>query len=198
MIVNYAVAVTSSTAITFALFFVMQMLISIQPAITIDDRDHHELIWVLPDRADDPPIVDSSLIERPEFKHPPETRFADPDHEMTGLISVPASNPRPPVPTRTKFDYSLSDGPLVNVVRVRPKYPPDAARRDLEGYVIVQFDVLVNGQVANVSVVEASHRVFISSALKAASRLKYKPRVIDGSPVGSVGIRYQFTFEMEM
>jgi protein TonB len=38
--------------------------------------------------------------------------------------------------------------------------------------------------------------VFQSAALKAAEKIKYKPRVVDGQPVDVPGVQYKFLFQM--
>ena len=91
----------------------------------------------------------------------------------------------------------MVDGPLVNMIRVKPVYPPPAARKGLEGYVIVQFDVLADGNVANVAVLESSNRVFEASAVRATKKFRFKPRVVDGVAMASTGIQNLFRFEME-
>ena len=83
------------------------------------------------------------------------------------------------------------------MVRVTPVYPIRASTRGLEGYVIVQFDVMADGHVANVVVVESTHAVFDSPAIKAAERFKFKPRVVDGVALVTEGIQNLFRFNLE-
>jgi protein TonB len=80
---------------------------------------------------------------------------------------------------------------------VKPTYPPVAAARGLEGHVLVQFDVLSNGTVSNISVVESSHALFERAAIAAARSFRFKARVVDGVPLLSTGVQYQFRFELE-
>ena len=90
----------------------------------------------------------------------------------------------------------MVDGPLVALLRVEPQYPPRPLSRSLEGYVLVEFDVLADGSVANVSVVESSDRLFEKAAIRAAERFRFKPRVVDGVPLATTGIRNLFRFEI--
>jgi len=39
--------------------------------------------------------------------------------------------------------------------------------------------------------------VFDKSALRAASKFKYKPKVIDGEPVETAGVQNKIIFELE-
>ena len=91
----------------------------------------------------------------------------------------------------------MSDGPLVALVRVEPTYPARPRAQGLEGFVIVQFDVLADGTVSNVSIVESSSRLFEAAAARAAMRFRFKPRVVDGVALTTSGIQNLFRFEME-
>jgi protein TonB len=91
----------------------------------------------------------------------------------------------------------MQDGPLVPLVRVSPTYPARAQQAGLEGWVLVQFDVLATGTVANIRVVESSAAVFENSARKAAARFRYKPRIIDGVAIETAGVQNLFRFHME-
>ena len=68
---------------------------------------------------------------------------------------------------------------------------------NLEGWVVVEFDVSGSGTVENVRVIESSHRVFERAAVRAAERFRYRPRVVDGVPQPTRGVRNRFRFEME-
>ena len=84
-----------------------------------------------------------------------------------------------------------------STVRVQPVYPVRAQTQGLEGHVLVQFDVMADGTVTNITVIESSHKVFERSAIEAAGRFRFKARVVDGVPQASYGLRNLFTFEME-
>jgi len=103
----------------------------------------------------------------------------------------------PPVSTFYHAGLIMHDGPLVALVRVSPTYPVRAQHAGLEGWVLVQFDVLANGTVTNVTVVESSDRIFESAARKAAARFRFKPRVVDGIPQMTSGAQNIFRFHME-
>ena len=91
----------------------------------------------------------------------------------------------------------MNDGPLVAIVRVAPEYPQQPLRRNLEGYVIVEFDVLPDGSVANVRVVESTSSLFERAAINAAKRFRYKARVVDGVAHVSEGIRSMISFRLD-
>ncbi len=100
-----------------------------------------------------------------------------------------------PTPITTAGTYQT--GPALALVTVAPVYPARAAARGLEGYVIVEFTITALGTVEDVLVAESSNALFDRYAVEAAYKFKYKPRVIDGEPVESHGVRNQFTFVLE-
>ncbi len=104
---------------------------------------------------------------------------------------------------------SFSDGDLVPIVAIQPNYPRRAQERGTEGYVIVEFTIGTGGSTKDIVAVENASvtrsgeikigggRVFEREAIKAASRLRYKPRVVDGSPVEVNNYPYKFSFNLE-
>lgn len=76
--------------------------------------------------------------------------------------------------------------PAVLVKAVQPRYPTQARRRNLEGWVVVSYTVDAEGNVANVSVVDANPRhVFEREATDAVERWKFKPAMRNGQAVAS-------------
>ncbi|HKI73099.1 MAG TPA: energy transducer TonB [Pseudomonadales bacterium] len=103
-----------------------------------------------------------------------------------------------------------SDGNYLPIVKVAPTYPTAAELRGLEGWVILQFTVDKTGRVIDPEVVENCARVknkgdntecedmpnniFNRSALQAAVKFRYKPKVVDGEPVATQRVRNKITF----
>ena len=106
------------------------------------------------------------------------------------------------------FVQGFADGDLISVTIVQPQYPSRASERGIEGYVVIVFNVEKDGTTSKHRVVEnarllsdgtykpGSGGVFDRAALKAAQRLKYKPRVVDGKPVVVLDYYYKFTFQL--
>ncbi|EWH12324.1 TonB family protein [Catenovulum agarivorans DS-2] len=70
------------------------------------------------------------------------------------------------------------------IVRVAPRYPAKAARNGVIGHVALKFVINEYGAVTNVEVTESMPEgVFDREAIKAVSKWKYKPAIIDGAPV---------------
>lgn len=196
MIARFATAISSGTFITLALFYVMNVLIVIQPGAASEPPPVFAADWIQQSPPDDPPIVEQPPVERPDFVHPPIPDLANPDAGESTLHIV-RSTPPTPASRPAGLTGMSPDGPLVAMIRVSPVYPTMAAQRELEGFVKVQFDVLADGSVANVRVIASSHRVFEANAVRAANGFRYKPHVADGVPQVTTGIRYLFTFRMD-
>jgi protein TonB len=112
-------------------------------------------------------------------------------------IGVPHSSTPPRNPGTQMSNPFTNDGPLMVMVRVQPDYPLVAEQRGLEGCVVVRFDVTASGTVSNVAVVESSNAIFERAAIAAARNFRFKARVVDGVPLTSTGVQYQFRFELE-
>lgn len=94
-------------------------------------------------------------------------------------------------------EMQLVDGDLLPIVKVAPRFPSVAARRGIEGYVLIEYTVTRTGAVSDVVVVESSSHVFEQPALDAVSQFKYKPRVVDGHAVPVRGVRARMRFVLE-
>lgn len=190
-------ATVLSTAITLALFYAMQSLIALQPGALVPVRDYDELGWV---RLPEPKTtLKDDLWEKPEPVTPPP--IIPPTGRTTSTDTFTAGVPVEPPPPRPDPDTRrigfMADGPLVTVLNVQPVYPVRAIQRGLEGYVIVSLDVEADGSVGGVRVVESSHTVFESSAIDAARRCRFKPRVVNGVPQAVTGLQKMFRYELD-
>lgn len=197
MFANFATAIPTGAAVTFMLLFAMQSLIALQPGIAADISIGHELIFLREIPQEDlikeefPPVDPIEPLDPPLREQPEHYPSGDP------VFTIPSTPATPTGPRSALNNPFTNDGPLMAIVRVEPTYPAVAASRGLEGYVVVQFDVLSDGSVGNISVLRSSSSVFERSAMQAASRFRFKARVVDGVPQTSTGVRYQFRFKMD-
>lgn len=68
-----------------------------------------------------------------------------------------------------------------------PAYPPRAAQRRINGYVVVQYTVNTEGQTENVQVLSGQPSgLFDRNAVRAVERWRFKPAVENGKPVARV------------
>lgn len=96
------------------------------------------------------------------------------------LLGCNSTQPSPPMnicetyPGNYPSDYTYLPEKIPPIMRIEPKYPTEAYKNKLEGYVKLSFTI-VNGNVKNIKVIESSPTgVFDQSAISALSRWKYK------------------------
>lgn len=197
MLTRILTSAVAGIAVTTGLLFLMQYLIASGEEIVINSRQGSTLDWIALE-ADERLIVDPPTFERPG--PPPIPPNTDPHEPLGGdEIGFRAPGPTPPIPSGgpTLQRLNFGDGPLVNIIKVKPQYPVRAAANGLEGTVLVQYDVTTMGTVENVVIIESSNRIFDRAAIDAVYRFRYKPGIVDGVPYESKGLRNLFRFEME-
>ena len=166
MIPRILSSAAAGLAITTALLYLMQILVATSKEIIIEPRPRLVLDRV---RLEEPPQTSEEVYEpeRPVKPQPvPKTTLTEATDRSGIGFELPATPPARP--GRPAFTTIVSDGPLMNIIKVRPQYPPIATSRGIEGTVIVQFDVNAIGSVENVVVIESSHQIFNKAAIEAA------------------------------
>lgn len=94
--------------------------------------------------------------------------------------STPASSAAEPV----AMQGPIVDNEVVPIVRVPPRYPRKAARRNIEGVVTLNFIITKDGRVRDPKVVKSTPEgVFDKEALKAILKWKFKPKQVNGQAV---------------
>jgi protein TonB len=90
------------------------------------------------------------------------------------------------------------DSDYIPVYVPQPQYPRRAQTRGKEGYAVVEVIITTTGGVRDPVMVEEWPEGwgFGRAAMKAANKLKYNPRVIDGQAQEVTGVLYKFTFQM--
>ncbi len=152
---------------------------------------------VMPER-DIKTEYDTSKPDRPdEVEEPPpdlpEPEFDNPDATAEGININPDFGGQ-------KIDIAGvgmgGSGDMIPLTVVQPDYPRRAAQRGTEGYCTVEFTVTSMGTSRDAKVVDCPDSVFERASLKAAERIKYKPRVVDGVAVDVTGVQYKYIFKM--
>jgi protein TonB len=90
------------------------------------------------------------------------------------------------------------DSDYIPVYVPQPRYPNRAQTRGKEGYAVVEVIITTTGGVRDPVMLEEWPEGwgFGRAALKAALKLKYNPRVIDGVGQEVPNVMYKFTFQM--
>jgi TonB family protein len=89
------------------------------------------------------------------------------------------------------------DRDVIPLVRIAPDYPTEALQQRLEGHVILEFTITAEGTTKDISVAESSSPIFEEAAVKAVSRWRYSPRMIDGAGVERPDVRTVIRFALE-
>jgi protein TonB len=198
MIARYGIAIALGVSITFGLLFVMQLLIATGGGLNTEGSRYEIEDFVRVEREQRVEREEEKPEKPPEPEKQPEMPNTDSSTDFDNSIAVSMAAPQ--VGTNISMGnlgFGVSDGEYLPIVKVAPVYPARAASRGLEGYVIVEFTVTETGATRDITVVESSSTLFDRAAVDAASKFKYKPRVIDGQPVEVAGVRNKITFVLE-
>jgi vitamin B12 transporter len=92
---------------------------------------------------------------------------------MTGVPGTPAASPRVP-------DDVLSEPQILR--KVEPPYPQAAVSAELEGEVILEGVVGIDGRVREITVRQSVHPLLDEAARKAWQQCEYRPARRNGRP----------------
>ena len=135
-------------------------------------------------------------VEDPE-EPPPEMKPIefDTDLDVDVVNMAPAASVDISISTT---GMSTGDGEYLPIVKVAPIYPRRAQTRGITGYCIVEYTVTTSGAIRDPFAVDCQPSgVFEKASVKAATKFKYKPRVVDGEPIEVAGVQNKFTYELE-
>jgi len=94
--------------------------------------------------------------------------------------------------------FGGSDGEYLPIFKVAPMYPRRANSRGVTGYCIVEYTVTSTGATRDVFAVDCEPAgYFERTSIKAATKFKYKPRVMDGEAIEVGGVQNRFIFELD-
>lgn len=198
---RYIVTAGLAFTVTFALFYLMQMLISTSGTLDTSKRTRFvdfirlkkeaELVIKkreLPNKVkpDEPPPPPDLVISTAPILGDGVAVMAismDVGLDLTGGVEIGAAG---------------SDSDAIPIVRVQPQYPLRAAERRIEGWVELEFTITAAGTVKD-PVVTNSHpgAIFNKSALRAVRKWKYNPKIENGVAVERAGIRVRLTYRLD-
>lgn len=194
---RYGAAIGIGAAVTFGLLFLMQYMIA-SGQQGLDDENRFRIVDFV--RVERDEIVEKKK-QKPEKPPEPEVQPEMPEPQISNFESAIAiAMIAPPTTMHSSMgglNFGVSDGEYLPIVKVAPIYPPRAAARGLEGYVVVQYTVTTTGETRDVEVIESTSTLFDRAAVESALKYKYKPRIIDGTPVEVAGVTTKIIFELE-
>lgn len=196
---RYFLAFAVGSFAALSLLWLMQFLIATGKAAITESVDARFVEFVRVKRKE--------TVEQEEDKpeRPPEPDDAPPDIpqqdiDSSDYNSVTAVGPVGPdldVGMDSQLgDFSLAEGDYLPIVKVAPMYPRRAQSRGLEGYCDLEFTVTPLGTTANAQVTFCSSSLFERASVQAVLKFKYKPRVVNGTPIAVPGVHHRITFQI--
>ncbi|MFA5631894.1 MAG: TonB family protein [Porticoccaceae bacterium] len=199
-IARVGLAVVPGVLITFGLFVLMYTLIATgsleldeTPARRIGDifqPEREVTIHAKEVKPDKPEDVAPPPPDLPDVKE----RFDIPDNAISMAAPTLASD----------INVGLGggfarDSDYIPVYVPQPQFPRRAQSRGISGYAVVEVIITTTGSVRDPKLLEEhpQNYGFGDAALRAADKLKYNPRVVDGTPQEVPGVLYKFTFQIE-
>lgn len=183
--------------VAIGLFYIMQSLVDrdfeqedakarkIADIVVPDKVIETNLKEVLPEKIDDPEEPPPDL-EPIQF---------DTDVDMGVVNTAPTTGVSLKL---SSSGMSSGDGEYLPIVKVAPIYPRRAQTRGISGYCIVEYTVTKTGSIRDPKPVDCQPSgIFERASVKAATKFKYKPRVVDGEPIEVAGVQNKFTYELE-
>lgn len=183
--------------VAFALFMLMSALIDMGDLKLDRDKGVKIADFNMPD-TDIEAKVDEELPDKPDEVEapPPELEAQDieidsPDNALN--INAGAGKFNPEIGLQGGFSR---DTDFIPIYVPQPRYPSRAEKSGKTGYAVVEVTVTTAGGVRDTKLLEEwpENYGFGKSALKAADKLKYNPRVVNGVAVEVSGVLYKFTF----
>ena len=195
---RFAIAGVTGVVVTFALLWVMQILIATGKDALTNKRDFRFVDFVRIKRDE----VINLDEDKPE--KPPEPEQQPPDMPQPELDQLNTSDTVNISFSRTGIEldptrgnFSIVDGDYLPIVKVAPIYPRRAQTRGLEGYCLLEFTVTRTGTVRDARAIECTSSLFQRASVNAAGKFKYKPRVVDGQEIEVPGVQHIIRFEIE-
>lgn len=190
---------TTAAAVSLIIFYGMSKLVEPTESAEFSTNDQPiiELAQLPPEK---PPVHKQLLPEKPLPPVPPPTREMLPTTVTDGNGGMPIDVAVPPVTLASEGVGSLQapEQDATPVVRMEPKYPIDAARNGIQGWVELRFSIDELGQVQDVAVINSEPgRVFDQAAMQALKRWKYRPKVVDGKAIVQTDLAVRLDFNLE-
>ncbi|HKH99657.1 MAG TPA: energy transducer TonB [Candidatus Sulfotelmatobacter sp.] len=84
------------------------------------------------------------------------------------------------VPTRVRVSQGVMERLIIK--KVQPDYPPDAIEQHIQGVVVLKVNIDKQGNVYKVELI-SGHPLLAPAAIAAVRQWKYKPYLLNGTPV---------------
>jgi len=177
---------------SLGIFYFMSLLVSTGKNPKSSEDQGLRVEFLLNTSLDELELRSRRLPQKPKAeKPPPETpklKIQQTEMEKPNLIS---NLPQLELPDDFQSDSQgalvsggIKDSDVTPVFRMNPNYPMQARLKNIEGFVVMRFDITETGQTDNISVIQASPpQIFNFSAIRAIRKWKYKPKIENGRAV---------------
>ena len=206
---KYFAVFVLSVSTTVLLFVLMVTLISLGDSGLKDDKSVKLADIVMPERE-----IDTFMeqVDKPDEPEEQPEDIAQPEVDLQPTAGIDVSIPKPKANFKAGAGSFFRDGEYIPLFKIQPQYPRRAQERGTMGFSIVAFTITETGTIEDVVPVEgycssknpndpeAQLRpctIFNSASSRAALKLKYKPKIVDGNAVRVEGVQHKFTFIME-
>jgi periplasmic protein TonB len=202
IVIRWAISMVMAAGITLGLFYFMQALIA--TGAQLDQRV--SVVKIVDATMPDIELEVIEEIDKPEPIQDDTEVVEDIPERQVNLSDGPSLNiERASVEIDTGLQLSnasisATDGDMLPLVAIAPQYPTRAAQRGIQGWCLVSFTVDGLGNVVEDSIVVVDAEpssIFDRSSIRAATRFKFQPRVVDGQGVPVEGVQYVFRYELE-
>ena len=206
---KYFAVLVLSVSTTFFLFVLMVTLISLGDSGLKEDKSVKLADIVMPAREID---TFADEVDKPDEPEEQPEDIAQPEVDLQPTSGIDVNIPKP----NAKFTAGSSffrDGEYIPLFKITPIYPRRAQERGTMGYAVVAFTITETGTIEDVVPVKGfcssknpyeipqeelrPCSIFNSASSRAALKLKYKPKIVDGKAVRVEGVQHRFTFIME-
>ena len=196
--IRHIVGVLAGAVVTFGLLWLMRSVIA-NPDAATDSGIKGRVLDFVQVQEDQDVIIKNRVIKPPPPPDEPPPNLPKPtfDTDVSVGVDIGAVDVNVDVDLSGTGGFS-SDGEYLPIVKVLPIYPRRAQSRGISGYVLLQFVVTATGTVRDPVVIEAKPPgIFDRAAINAALKFKYKPKVVNGSPIEVAGVRNLIKFDLQ-
>ncbi|MBC6415411.1 MAG: energy transducer TonB [Bdellovibrionales bacterium] len=203
---NIFVLFCFSVLISVFVFYFMSILISSGTNLHDNKEGDVSINFLLNESLDDLELRSRRRPEKPkDSKTPPEIPKLKIKQTEIQKPDMSSELPELDLPDDFQSDQTgagVSDMGSKNksatpVFRVNPIYPRRAAMQNIEGFVLLQFDITKTGETDNISILEANPlQIFNSSAIQALKKWKYKPKLENGKPIAQYDLKVRLDFSL--
>lgn len=201
---RYLFTVAAAFVVTGLIFFGMQRLVD-EPGGELGARASSPPIEMVRVKRESAPVEKvRELPDKPAMADeppPPSVSMGQPG--APGLaVSAATGIATPEANVDVRMGSAIDGAPVGDaaaspMVRVNPTMPRKAHIEQVEGVVLVGFDIGPTGSTQNVRVIEEEPPGFGfgGAARRAIERWRYRAKVVDGQPVLQKGLRVRLSFE---